>query len=171
MPESIRSANSAANVAEDCLCGSGMSYRQCCEPYHLGTALPDTAEALMRSRFTAYARHDAEYLSTTWDASKRPERIDFAKEQAEWRKLDIIARKKGGKSDQKGLVEFKAYYVLDGDEYAMHELSRFKKTNGRWYYLDGVVKSIGKVGLDTRQGRNAPCPCGSGKKYKRCCGQ
>lgn len=156
--------------SEYCLCGSGLPYGQCCGLFHSGQTLPVTAEALMRSRFTAYALRNADYLSHTWDADRCPETIDFSREKAEWRKLEIIETKKGGAKDGKGLVEFKAYFIQEGEEYALHEISRFIKTANRWYYLDGVVKSIAKVGLNTNLGKNAPCSCGSGKKYKRCCG-
>lgn len=132
--------------------------------------MPSTAEALMRSRFTAYALHNAGYLSATWDAARCPKTIDFSKEKADWHRLEIIETKKGGHKDTKGVVEFKAYFLLDGEEYVMHEISRFIKTNGCWFYLDGVVNSISKVGLNTHLGKNALCACGSGKKYKRCCG-
>lgn len=123
----------------------------------------------MRSRFTAYAMHNAGYLSETWDVAGCPEKIDFSKEKAEWRRLEIIATKKGGLKDSKGVVEFKAYFFLEGEEYAMHEISRFVKNKSRWFYLDGTVKSIAKVGPNTHSGKNAPCACGSGKKFKRCC--
>ena len=68
------------------------------------------------------------------------------------------------------MVAFKAFYNQDGEEHVMNEISRFTKTNGRWFYLDGVIKSMGKVDLQTNQGKNALCSCGSGKKFKRCCG-
>lgn len=158
------------NDVQHCLCGSETDYAQCCGLFHSGKELPATAEALMRSRFTAYAMRNAGYLSETWDVSKCPKTIDFSKEKAEWHRLEILGVKKGGAGDPKGLVEFKAYFRLDGDDYAMHEISRFIKNNGRWFYLDGTVKSIAKVGLNTNTGKNAPCACGSGKKYKRCCG-
>lgn len=125
----------------------------------------------MRSRFTAYAYHDAAYLLATWDNAKKPQSIDFSKDKTVWTKLEIVNVKKGGKNDAKGLVEFKAFFNLDNEERVMHELSRFKKSGGRWYYLDGLVKSIGKPKTESGQGKNAPCPCGSGKKFKRCCGQ
>ena len=124
----------------------------------------------MRSRFTAYALQNAAYLMDTWDATERPKAIDFSRENIDWQRLEIIAVKKGGLKDSKGMVEFKAYYLEDGEEHAMHEISRFTKINGRWFYLNGAVKSIGKPGQQTNQGKNAPCPCGSGKKFKRCCG-
>lgn len=154
----------------NCLCGSGVPYDQCCGIYHSSGVMPDSALTLMRSRFTAYAMRNSEYLTATWVKEKCPDNIDFSKEKAEWLRLEIIQSKKGGPKDQKGLVEFKAYFLTDGEEFALHEISRFIKANGRWYYLDGAIKSIAKLGLTTDSGRNAPCSCGSGKKYKRCCG-
>ena len=155
---------------QHCLCGSGLDYAECCGQYHSGEKAAPTAEALMRSRFTAYARQDEAYLLATWDTNTRPAAIDFSREKAEWQRLEIVVTKKGGLKDSKGLVEFKAYFLQDGEEHVMNEASRFTRTNGRWFYLDGIVKSIGKVGAQTNQGKNAPCPCGSGKKFKRCCG-
>ncbi len=155
-----------------CLCGSQLDSDRCCALLHSGEESAATAETLMRSRFTAYAQHNAAYLLATWDSGKRPDGIDFSKEgDVEWTRLEILGKKKGGEKDHKGIVEFKAYYLLDGDEYAMHEISRFVKHDGLWFYLDGVVKSVAKVGQPVNQGKNAPCPCGSGKKFKRCCGK
>jgi SEC-C motif domain protein len=159
------------NNAETCLCGSSLNYPECCGRYHGGEHAPPTAEALVRARFTAYARRDVDYLLASWDAGKRPAAIDFSKETAQWRKLVIVGTKKGGAQDSKGMVEFKAYYSQDGGDYFMHEISRFVKSGGRWLYLDGVIKAAGKVNADTDTGKNAPCSCGSGKKFKRCCGR
>ncbi|MGZ4958915.1 MAG: YchJ family protein [Methylomonas sp.] len=156
---------------ETCLCGSGQTYPECCGRYHSGELAPPTAEALMRSRFSAYARRDVDYLLASWDPGKRPATIDFSKETAEWQKLEIIGTKKGGSKDNKGIVDFKAYYTQDGEDYFMHEISRFVKLGPRWLYLDGVVKAAGKVSTTSDTGKNAPCPCGSGKKFKRCCGK
>ncbi len=155
----------------NCFCGSQVNYSSCCQPFHEYKKSPDSAECLMRSRFTAYAMRNVDYLLKTWDASKRPEEIDFSKEDAVWTKLEIVSTKKGGANDSKGLVEFKAFYMLDNDEYVMKEMSRFQKKAGQWMYLDGLVSSVVKVGQQTNQGRNAPCSCGSGKKFKRCCGK
>ncbi|MCX7097125.1 MAG: YchJ family protein [Methylococcales bacterium] len=153
-----------------CLCGSGLAYQNCCGLFHSGEKIPATAEALMRSRYTAYALQNGAYLQATWEASKRPASIDFSKENITWLKLEITETKKGGPKDSKGLVVFKAYFEQDGEEHLMSEISRFTKIDGRWFYLDGTIKSIAKVGLQTNLGRNALCACGSGKKFKRCCG-
>ena len=124
----------------------------------------------MRSRYTAYALRNAVYLKTTWDATRRPDKIDFSREKIDWLRLEIIDTKKGGIKDSKGVVVFKAFYSQDGEEHVMKEISRFTKINERWFYLDGVIKSMGKLGLQTNQGKNALCTCSSGKKFKRCCG-
>jgi len=154
-----------------CLCGSNRLLIDCCEIYFSGMQSAPTAEKLMRSRYTAYALHNAEYLLATWDSKKRPETIDFSKDRAEWQQLEIISKQKGEEKDTRGLVEFKAYYLQDGKEYVLREVSRFKKKQGVWFYLDGAVKSIADNSQTANQGLNAPCGCGSGKKFKRCCGK
>ena len=153
-----------------CLCGGSSPNTDCCELLHSHTAVAQTAEQLMRSRFTAYAMHNVEYLLASWDKSKRPDTIDFSKDNSTWTRLEIVSTKKGSEKDSKGIVEFKAYYLLNDEEYVMHEISRFKKTEGHWFYLDGVVKAVKKVNQAVAQGKNAPCSCGSSKKFKRCCG-
>ena len=158
------------NPINTCLCGSNITYGECYQPFHTAQKIPTTAEALMRSRYTAYALRDGAYLQATWDITKRPESIDFSRETINWLRLEITETKKGGIKDSKGQVTFKAFYSQDNEEYVMNEISRFTKQGGRWFYLDGIIKSIGNVGLQTNTGKNAPCACGSGKKFKRCCG-
>lgn len=166
----ITAMTTLINPSETCLCGSGLLYPACCGVYHRGEQFPKTATDLMRSRFTAYALRNSDYLLASWDSSKRPAKIDFSKETAVWQNLSIISNKKGNPGDSKGMVEFKAYYQQDGKDYFMHEISRFVKHGQRWHYLDGVVKAISEVGSTNQTGKNAPCTCGSGKKFKRCCG-
>jgi SEC-C motif-containing protein len=124
----------------------------------------------MRSRYSAYTLHNADYLLVTWEQTKKPKAIDFSKENIDWQKLEIINTKKGGINDNKGIVTFKAFYIQHEQEHVMNEISRFVKLKGQWFYLDGTIKSIGKVNIQACEGKNAPCPCGSGKKFKRCCG-
>ncbi len=154
-----------------CLCGSKIEYSLCCEQFHKKLKSPSTAEALMGSRFTAYAKQNEAYLLETWDTGKRPKTIDFSNEEAVWTKLNIIKTKKGTEKDSKGIVEFKAYYSLENEAYVMNEISRFIKVAGQWLYYEGLVKSVSKVNQQVGQGKNAPCSCGSGKKFKRCCGK
>jgi SEC-C motif-containing protein len=158
------------NLASPCLCGSNLEYQQCCEPFHSGKVYPSTALSLMRSRYTAYVLRNVHYLQETWDITKRPAAIDFSRENITWLRLEIVDFKKGGVNDNKGIVTFKAFYQQDDIECVMNEISRFTKTNDRWYYLDGVIKSMGAINSQTNQGKNAACSCGSGKKFKRCCG-
>jgi SEC-C motif-containing protein len=157
-------------LSSPCLCCSSLDYQDCCEPFHSGKSFPLTALALMRSRYAAYVLRNVAYLQETWDISKRPAAIDFSRENITWLRLEIVEIKKGEFNDSKGIVSFKAFYQQDDSECVMNEISRFTKTNGRWFYLDGVIKSMGAVNLQTNQGKNAACTCGSGKKFKRCCG-
>jgi SEC-C motif-containing protein len=126
----------------------------------------------MRSRFTAYVLDNMAYIQLTWERSTRPteEKLNFGGEKINWQQLEIINTKKGAVGDSKGIVEFKAYYRKNDENHVLHEVSRFVKTNDRWFYVDGVVKSAGPVVKQSNEGKNALCPCGSGKKYKRCCG-
>jgi SEC-C motif-containing protein len=99
------------NTRTLCLCGSGIEYQQCCGLFHSGEKIPATAEALMRSRYTAYVLRNAVYLQETWDATKRPEKIDFSREKIDWLRLEITDIKKGGIKDSKGVVAFKAFFM------------------------------------------------------------
>ncbi|MCQ8103017.1 YchJ family protein [Methylomonas sp. SURF-2] len=155
---------------ETCLCGTGQAYAACCGPFHKRERRPATALELMRSRFSAYALRNAAYLLDSWDIGSRPADLDFSRETADWRSLQIVACKKGAAHDGKGIVEFKAFYRQDGEDCCLHEISRFVKTGQDWFYLDGVIKAAGKV-QTANSGGNAPCACGSGKKFKRCCGR
>ncbi len=158
-------------VKENCLCGSEIPYSLCCQPFHEHKKKPSTAKCLMRSRFTAYAMQNSSYLLETWVGSNRPKEINFSKEKAEWTKLEIINTKKGCEEDSKGIVEFKAYYTFNNEKCVMYEISQFQKQSGQWLYLDGLVNSVSKIDQTINLGKNAPCSCGSGKKFKRCCGK
>jgi len=153
-----------------CRCGSGLDYQNCCAPFHDGLALPVTAEALMRSRFSAYCLRNASYLLATWDDGSRPAQLDFAGDRQHWLKLEVLACQQGEIADAQGVVEFNAYFIEAGRQWLLHECSRFLKKQGCWFYLDGVVDLAPVIGKQAKIGANTPCPCGSGKKFKRCCG-
>jgi SEC-C motif-containing protein len=139
-----------------------MTLDECCGRYHRGEAAP-TAEAQMRSRYSAYVLKNSDYLRSTWHPSTCPLELDISSDNTPWQRLVIIGTEKGTVTDSEGVVEFAAYY--QGGQ--LHERSRFVREEGRWFYLDGEILSPHQ---EQKPGRNAPCPCGSGKKYKRCCG-
>ncbi|MFN8390745.1 MAG: YchJ family protein [Bdellovibrionota bacterium] len=157
---------------EPCPCGNP-SFDECCKPHLAGTTFPKTAEALMRSRYSAYVKGEIEYLGQTLHPNERfgfdrKAAKDWA-ESSEWLGLEI-KKARGSEGDQQGVVEFIARFRQDGVEHAHHEISQFKKLNGRWFFVNGhVIPASPAAGGKVFQ--NDPCPCGSGKKYKRCCGQ
>ncbi|MFN3713548.1 MAG: YchJ family protein [Alcanivoracaceae bacterium] len=148
------------NHSEACLCGSGVAATQCCVRFHAGEAAP-TPEALMRSRYTAYARNRMDYVRATWHPQTCP--VDLPADTATcWRRLEIVD---AGASGDEGYVHFRAVWQ-SGDQWGvLEERSRFLRQQGRWLYHSGQV---GQISLTP--GRNDPCPCGSGKKVKKCCG-
>lgn len=147
-----------------CPCGSGLDYDRCCGPFLDGHDTAPTAEKLMRSRYTAYVRHEIPYLLASWHSSTRPENLAL-EESLEWHGLTVLDTAKGGPTDADGIVEFVAAFAVQGQRQQLRERSRFVREEGRWFYVDGteLPQSSDKTG------RNAPCPCGSGKKHKKCC--
>ncbi len=127
----------------------------------------------MRSRYTAYVVGAIDYLIATHDESSRaqidvPATEAWSKDTA-WQGLEILAVEAGGPDDQRGVVEFVARGVTRGAPFAQRERSRFRKDEGRWYYVDGQARAE-PVRKAAAPGPNQSCPCGSGKKYKRCHG-
>ena len=124
-----------------CPCKSRLTYAECCMPFHYGKAKPETAEKLMRSRFSAYFFRLADYLvETTHPDTREPEllkELNRTLHQANWSFLTIVEAVKGGKDDATGKVEFIADYFLNGEPQQLHERSRFKRYKGAWKYLDG----------------------------------
>lgn len=120
-----------------CPCGSGTTYGECCGPLHDGTAAP-TAEALMRSRYSAYAVGNLDYVFRTWHPRTRP--ADLAPTPGlTWVGLEILRTVDGGIADDTGEVEFRASFRDGRGEQVMHETSRFERRGGRWVYVDGDV--------------------------------
>lgn len=152
-------------MSEPCPCGSGSQYNLCCEPYLNGTYHPATPEALMRSRYSAYVRQQTGYLVASWhpscDAARFAASIEESYAQTRWLGLRVIetALQPGG---NEGYVTFCAQFRENEDKRFIYERSRFLREDQRWYYIDGVFPPVG---------RNDRCPCGSGSKYKKCCGQ
>lgn len=135
--------STSANNANDrlCLCGSGQNYRLCCLPFHTRRAYPETAEQLMRSRYTAYALHLKNYLLETWDVSTRPGELEFENGLA-WKSLTISHCKKGRLKDKRGWVTFTAFYQVGLDRAELQEKSYFiRDAQGYWCYVDGEFRA------------------------------
>lgn len=122
----------------------------------------------MRSRYTAYVLRNDKYLVKTWKNETRPEPGEHNPD-LHWVSLDVLEVQGGSENDQEGTVEFVANYKLHGQYEQLHERSYFKRYRNRWYYVDG--EDLAPLPLSSHKvGRNDPCPCASGKKYKKCCG-
>jgi SEC-C motif-containing protein len=131
----------------------------------------------MRSRYTAYVRGEIDYLVETHAATTRRglDRAAIAawSRDTEWLGLEIVDTARGGEADEEGIVEFIARGRTRGAAFAQRERSRFQRVDGRWYYIDGEVgrePARRPTAGAAAPGRNDPCPCGSGRKYKRCHG-
>jgi len=124
----------------------------------------------MRSRYSAFVVNDLDYLAHSWHPSTRPASISPNEAGLLWQGLEIISTHAGQPNDEKGEVEFIAHYTLNGQPQQLHERSRFKRVDGHWSYLDGEHPAP-QIKRNQKTGRNEACPCGSGKKYKRCCMQ
>ena len=158
-------------IQNRCFCGSGNTFEQCCKPIIDGTQPAPTAQALMQSRYSAYVIVASQYLIDSTHISQRAKYskadIEAWAKESHWEKLEIIDCKKGLSDDSVGEVEFKAYYQDSKSTLQIHhEKSIFKQENGNWFYVNGtIIPSI------TIINRNDACACGSGKKFKKCCGR
>ena len=157
-----------------CPCGTKQDYTECCEPYLNGVKLAPTAEALMRSRYPAFVKHRIEYISATLHPTKQTTQDDRETREwsynSEWQGLEIVRTEEGGEDDSRGLVEFVARYRAKGEDVEHHEVAEFRKKDDTWYFYDGKVRGGDPITREEpKVGRNDPCPCGSGKKFKKCC--
>jgi SEC-C motif domain protein len=121
-----------------CPCGRSADYDACCGVFIQGWDVPETAEALMRSRYTAYARAEIDYLVATHDPAQSPDRKGIARfaREAEFLGLQIVTTRAGLKEDDSGMVEFLARFKERGQDRVLHERSRFRRIEGRWFYVD-----------------------------------
>lgn len=161
---------------EPCPCGSQKDYADCCQPLIRGERIAETAEALMRSRYTAHAKKEFDYIFNTThaDSHREEDRKSTAawSRKLDWQRLEIREVDKGGPEDATGSVEFVARFRKGGKAFDHHEVAEFVREEGRWYFKDGQPPSPAQVVRQgPKVGRNDPCTCGSGKKYKKCCGR
>ncbi|EGU55839.1 hypothetical protein VINI7043_01165 [Vibrio nigripulchritudo ATCC 27043] len=165
-----------------CPCGNTLSYQDCCQKVHLNHSAAKKPEQLMRARYSAHVKKLVDFVVDTYHPSKNAEeqRQGIAESiNSDWCKLDVINTKNGSHDDE-GYVEFKAYFNEDEHQYCLGERSRFLREDGLWYYVDGTFPEeeqpepedprLTQPIKNLKVGRNDPCVCGSGKKFKKCCG-
>ena len=158
-----------------CPCGSENDYASCCEPLITGEKPAETAEALMRARYSAYAKDHVNFILDTTHPSQRDQYTEKGirrwARNSEWLGLTIIATENGTSDDDRGTVEFVAEYFEKGRRNRHHEIAQFRRREGQWFFYDGQAPAPQTVVRESpKVGRNDPCPCGSGRKYKKCCG-
>lgn len=151
----------------NCHCGSGVTYDGCCGPLISRKQTADSAEKLMRSRFSAYSVGDYQYILDTYHVSTRPNITanSLAQDDAstQWLKLEVL---EANNLNDHAHVSFRAFSKNGSSFYCLHEKSRFELVNRHWFYIDGeMLSDTGRY----KPGRNTDCLCGSGKKFKRCC--
>ncbi len=147
-----------------CPCQSKKRYAECCLPLHIGQKTAATAEALMRSRYTAYVLHEIDYLVQTTVPAQQDllvpsEMLAWSKE-TNWDGLEVL-KHQAKITKRHAQVEFKAFYQIPQGRAYHHELSTFVFIDQKWYFLDPTVE----LAITMKQ----PCLCDSGKKFKHCC--
>lgn len=151
-----------------CCCGLAIPFNDCCGKYIYGSALPTTAEQLMRSRYSAYVKNIPVYLMAThhpdFTADLNEALIAETAANTQWLRLEIISSQ-GDEDSVTGTVEFKAWFQDGENESCLHERSSFIFQDQHWFYTQGELNPA-----PIKQGRNDLCLCGSKKKYKKCCG-
>ncbi len=158
-----------------CPCGSGRELAQCCQPIINGEEKAERAEALIRARYTAHTLGAMEFILATHHPSTRSD-IDEAAtarwaRESQWLGLEILSVEGGEADDNSARIEFIARYRdAARRRHTHHERGVFEKYHGQWYFRDAEVPDVNQFRREApKQGRNEPCACGSGKKYKKCC--
>ncbi len=152
----------------NCYCGNVSPYSDCCKPIHDDHSNALKPEQLMRARYSAHVLGLVDFVINTYHPSchAENEREAIAESvQSDWKALQVV-KASNGNTENEGYVHFKAYLEEKGQEFCLEERSRFVRENGMWFYIDGEFPHK----ADAKLGRNDPCFCGSGKKYKKCCG-
>jgi len=156
---------------EKCPCGSGKLYGNCCKPYIKGKENAPTPEALMRARYSAYVFHEIDFIIDTCKNGKTDidrGSVEKWSNNSIWSGLEIIKC-----DNDKGTVEFKANFEQGFLKKVHHEVASFIQADdtGVWQYSNGKIIPVSVVKSELKQGRNEYCACGSGKKFKHCCGR
>jgi SEC-C motif domain protein len=161
------------NLKNACPCGSEKTFENCCSPLIQGKAFAKTAEDLLRARYTAFTVGAVDFIlkthhSKTVHEVKREEIEEWSK-SSEWLGLKVIEKSEGTENDEKATIIFQAQYKVKEKLEDHFEKSFFEKENGQWKFLDAHGLHQGPyVRSEPKLGRNDPCHCGSGKKFKKC---
>ncbi|AMV72318.1 YchJ family protein [Desulfuromonas carbonis] len=157
-----------------CPCGSGRDYAACCEPIIAGRTPAATPEQLMRARYSAHVKVEIDFLYASTHPDHREgydhEGTRTWAQDSEWHGLQILETVDGGTGAKEGEVEFVARFRDQSGLRSHHERARFLKKSGKWLFTEGVMVKAKPLSVE-KIGRNDPCPCGSGAKYKKCCGK
>jgi SEC-C motif domain protein len=141
-----------------------LAYTACCLPILEEHRRAKTAEALMRSRYTAFVMKNEQHILASWQAQNRPKNLDFDNFPVVWLGLQIHEIHEGAEQDSSGAIDFTSTYLENGQFTILRERSKFCQEAGLWYYVAGECE-IKRHKVE----RNSLCPCGSGTKFKRCC--
>jgi SEC-C motif domain protein len=161
------------NITQTCPCGSGFNFADCCRQIIKGEREALQAEELMRARYAAFASGEIDFIVASTHSRSRRE-IDIPSitqwsQTSTWRGLEIIETEPI--DDNSAYVSFEAQFTQAGNDRNHREKSLFEREDGKWRFVTGEELKNPTVRYETpRPGRNEPCPCGSGKKYKKCCG-
>jgi SEC-C motif domain protein len=157
--------------AQPCPCGSGKNFGNCCEQILNGQRPAADAEELMRARFTAHVIHDFRFVHDSHRPTAGKPYVDEVGEPAmQWTKLIVHAHETSADQPDKAFVDFSAYGTEEGVEKVLHEKAEFLRIDGQWLYnREARLGPAPYKASAPKVGRNEPCPCGSGKKYKQCC--
>lgn len=156
-----------------CACGSGLGFEVCCEPYLQGSPVP-TPETLMRARYVAFKLRNLDFIEATCteEGLQSLNRLEIERSLPEtvFQSFELRGTGGGDQGDDTGTVSFAFRYKFKGNEMAQAEIAHFRRIDGRWLYdFSEINPKSAPVRVDST-GRNDPCTCGSGKKYKKCCG-
>ncbi len=121
-----------------CPCGRPAAFATCCAPFIAGERLAPDAESLMRSRYSAYATGALDYLNATWHATTRPENLSLD-DNPRW--IGLTVKRAESTGADTAMVEFVARYRVGGRAQRLHELSRFVREDGHWFYVDGDIQA------------------------------
>ena len=162
-------------LENDCPCESHETYANCCHSIHVGQPAK-TAEQLMRARYSAYVFKNLDFIESSHDPKTLAKtdmeaNADWARSTT-WLNLEILSTESGTEDDDWGKVEFRAQFENQRGQNSHHEISEFRRRKGKWYFSSGKSVENRQIINEVKPpGRNEPCLCGSGKKYKKCCAQ